>query len=180
MGPLVNPIDTWIVNTLFVGGPRTTPYGPMSGVWHGYIQAAGDNTGGTVVLEGRISNDRKYDYVHILEGVSMSHTGAFSGDNFTLDLNGGPRLNTDYAANQIPTFTVSGDFREGVNRASWPGSQGGGFPFPGLPLYTETKSNLPYSMAVANFAANSDNDVYRFALWGWILTYNQFYRGTPR
>lgn len=177
MSVLVTETDTWCVSTLFVGGPRVTPYGPMTGMWHGYIQAAGDNSGGTVMFVGAISNARKYDYVRMVEGVSLSHTEALSADNFTLDMNGGPRLNTDYAANQIPTYTISGDLREGVNRASWPGSQGGDFAFRGLPLYTETKSDLDYTMMTATFAQNSDNNVYRMAVWGWLLTYNQFYRG---
>jgi len=168
--------DVWIAYSLFTGLPRTTPYGPMSGMWHGYIEVVGDASGGTTLLGGLISNGKKRQYVHLVEGISVSHTGAVGADNFTLDLFGGPRLNTNKSANQIPTFTLSGDLREGVDRSSWPGTQGGDH-FRGMPLFTDTKGNLSYTMVQCQFNDNTNNETYRLAMWGWVLGTQEFYRG---
>jgi len=177
MSIAASSLDIWLTPELFVGGPRPTPYGPMDGTWFGAIRADGDASGGTLSISGLLSPRVKRDWVLILEAYSFHNTRFATGDAASWLFPTGA-FNPSGITFEAPQFKQFGDGGNGGASDSGIPLHTGGMPFRGLPLYTGNPSpTLNYTVFTASNEANGDGEIYRVALWGWIIRRSQFYHG---
>lgn len=169
--------DTWIQHLVFSGGRRTTPFGPVDGVFYGLVSGVGDASAGNLTLNGRLSAERKEDWVYIIGAHTVSvNTVAGVGDVFT-QLNSGPLIPTSSSV-QNPSFNRTDASRPATGNAIAMSDRftGGGNPFAGMPIFGDKRIPGVFLMAAAGFETNVNLAEYQMSLWGWIIRYNGFFR----
>lgn len=170
--------DGWIQHLEFVGGPRPTPYGPMDGVFYGLMAVDGDATGGNVTLNGRLSFDRKEDWVYIVGGSHTRANDLVGGDVFE-QVNTGPLIPTAAVATTVtnPTFEFGGvvlpitgnalKFTPVIQQSK----------AVGLPIFGDKRIAGIFLMYAAGFEVNTNLVTYTAQIWGWLIKYSTFFRG---
>jgi len=171
--------DGWIQHLPFQGGPRQTVEGPVDGIWYGLVSGDGDASGGNLTLNGRLSFERKEDWVYILKGFSASTNDVLNREMF-LQANTGPLIPTQSAV-QNPSFSFGGAIRGIDNNAIAIMTEAAGAspampPFPGLPIFGDKRIAGVFLMLAAGFAINTDTVSYQMSAWGWLVRYQGFFR----
>lgn len=172
--------DGWIQHLPFQGEQRPTVDGPVDGVFYGVVSGLGDNTGGNVSLNGRLSFDRKEDWVYIMRGMNVTLNSESDQEMF-MQLNTGPLIPTPTAV-QNPTFNWGGGLRGVANNSiSIQAASGDTGPFvvPGLPVFGDKRIPGIFLMAAAGFQTNVDGATYTMSLWGHLVRYQGFFRNRP-
>lgn len=167
--------DDWIQHLVFGGGPRPTPYGPMDGVFYGLMAVAGDATGGNVTINGRLSVERKEDWVYIVGGThTRVNSALISGDNFE-QINTGPAISTGVAVTN-PTFEYGGLNRNiGGNAVTFtPVDQHS--KVVGMPIFGDRSIPGVFLMYAVGWETNGDTALYSAQMWGWIIRRQSFFR----
>lgn len=179
MAVAVLATDTWIQHLPFVGGRRPSPYGDVDGVWYGVVSGDGDATGGNVTLNGRLSFDRKEDWVYILGAIDVSVNNAVITPYFT-QVNSGPLIPTASAV-QNPSFHKGGDSFAVLNNAVSLGqlATGGADNRAGIPIFGDKRIAGIFLMLAAGFGINTDGATYQMSSWGFLIEYSSFFRNRP-
>lgn len=178
MSILEQVTDTWLAHLPFTQ-VRQTPYGPADGLFFGNLAVDGDGTGGIVDLQGRISRDRKEDWVYLLKGRSSQVFADNNGEIATF-LGTGPVIVA--GATTSPSFTALDNMVNDATLAFSSGSSGN-FGSPGRPLeqFLFGDRNLAgdYGMITSRFSVNTTAALYQVSIWGFIFRYQSFFRGVP-
>lgn len=169
--------DSWIQHLVFTGPQRPTDFGPADGVWYGLLSVAGDASGGNVTLNGRLSEDRKEDWVYVPMASAIhrnSTTGATS--NYFEQLNTGPLIPTSTAVNN-PTFNYGGTGVGITGNAITVQNTTQTKDFYGMPIFGDKRIPGIFLMYAVGFETNTDTVLYTASIWGWLFRYNGFFRG---
>ena len=179
MAVAVVETDTWLQHLLFTGGPRPTPFGPVDGVFYGLMAGTGAAGGGNFSLSGRLSFDRKEDWVYIVGGThTRQGSEAASGDVFE-QVNTGPLIPTQVSGINNPTFEWGGVVQNitANNLTITPVS--GQTKVTGMPIFGDKHLAGVFLMYAAGWETNIDGATYSAQIWGWIIKYQSFFRNRP-
>lgn len=173
--------DTWISHLLFVGGRRQTNFGAVDGIWYGVGSVLGDNTGGNISISCRLSEERKEDWVYVVQDVDLTVNADFDGEAF-VQVNTGPLIPTATAVTN-PTFNQGGAMKGISNNAiaMFKLNSAGASPFQGMPVFGDKKIAGVFLMIAGAFGTNTDGATHTLSAWGWLINYNSFFRNVdPR
>ena len=170
--------DVWLSHLEFVGPPRETNYGPMDGLFYGTMAIDGDLTGGNVTLSGRLSFDRKEDWVYVVGGTHTRVNTALAGDVFE-QINTGPLIPTTALATTVtnPTFEYGGVSRAIDGNAVTIAPEGGRQKVNGMAIFGDKKIPGVFLMYASGWETNTNGATYVASIWGWIIKYPSFFRG---
>lgn len=179
MAVAITATDGWIQHLPFVGGQRPSPYGQVDGIWYGLIAGDGDAGGGNFTINGRLSEDRKEDWVYLLGNISSSLNTDSGQEGFT-QVNTGPLIPTEATTTTVrnPSFTVGGTF-QGISNGAITTSQnvnGGIDPRAGMPIFGDKRIPGIFLMLAALWQNNVDGTTYQMSAWGWLIKYESFFR----
>jgi len=152
-----------------------SPFGPVDGLYFAKGEAIGTATGGAVTINLVIARDRKTDWIHIIQGVSLlSSHGAASTASITVAT--GPAIRNQDGPNSVgnPTFRVAGPVLAAPITA-FPGA--GKQPWDGMFAYGDQQIAGDWLIMVAIDTLNNDSSNYTFSSWGYILQPTSFYQG---
>jgi len=167
--------DTWLSHLVFTGGRRETEFGPLDGMFYGVLSVAGDATGGNVTINGRLSFDRKEDWVYVIEGSVMGTNTETATSDWFEQVNTGPLLPTATAVAN-PTFTVGGPSNPmGASGLTTPASNILK-PYYGMPIFGDKRIQGVFLMYAAGFQTNVNLALYTASIWGKLYRYNSFFR----
>jgi len=173
--------DDWLAHLPFAS-PRPSQFGLVDGLFYGLLSVDGDASGGVVTLDGRISQERKTDWVHILGGFNLRTPQSAAIDGY-VEFRSGPRMASDGLGIDQPTFSVAGDEMQratitGDNMTAFPPRTAGGFSdFPGMPLYGDPQIQAVYDMVHCAMDVNTDTVIYTYSMWGFLVRPQTMFRG---
>lgn len=169
--------DGWIQHLPFQGGQRPSPYGQVDGTFQGLIAGDGDATGGNLTLSGRLSFDRKEDWVYIVGGTHTRVNALISGDVFE-QLNTGPLIPTSAVATTVTNATYEyGGLAAAITANALTMTQSQGLAkVTGMPIFGDKKIPGIFLMYAAGWESNTDGATYVANIWGWIIKYESFFR----
>ena len=174
-------VDNWISHLAFAS-PRPSQYGQMDGLFMGLLSVEGDVSGGTVSLDGDLSEERKGDWVHILGGWCLRSPADVAGQGGYVEFQTGPKIVGDGDGIDVPTFTAVDSTIQRSGAAADPMSalnRTGLETYVGLPLYADPHVAGSYQMIHGNYEINTDGDLYTLSIWGFLIRYQSFFRGVP-
>jgi len=170
--------DTWLSHLEFVGQRRQTDFGPIDGLFYGVVSTTGDASGGNVSLNGNVSEERKEDWVYIIQRASFSRTGV-SGAGFGgfMVAATGPVIPTPTAV-QNASFHIGGDLFGVTNNdvSTLALSQGPEAIFKDLPIFGDKRIAGPLQMLACGLEENINGAVYQMSVYGWLIRYAGFFR----
>lgn len=171
--------DTWVQHLPFEGGPRDSEFGPIDGVWFGLVSGDGDATAGNLTLNGRLSFERKEDWIYVLGGLSVSINTVQSMAVFT-QVNTGPLIPSASAVVN-PSFSIGGNMDNVTGNAITTGNvtAGGNDPRRGMPIFGDKRIAGIFLMLAAGFETNIDGATYQMSSWGSLIRYQSFFRNRP-
>lgn len=169
--------DGWIQHLPFQGGPRPSPYGQVDGTFQGVIAGDGDASGGNITLSGRLSFERKEDWVYILGGTHTRANAIVTGDVFE-QVNTGPLIPTDAVAVAInnATYEWGGATLPIANNAISLSPSTGLAKATGMPIFGDKRIPGIFLMYAAGWETNTNGVTFSAQLWGWIIKYESFFR----
>ena len=183
MSVSVDETDVWLQHLAFAA-PRPSEFGPVDGLFYGLLAVNGDGSAGQVAMEGRVSQERKTDWIHILGGYNLRSPQGTTNMDAYVEFRAGPRIPQQVALGiDQPTFSVgsvamSPAIVTGDNMLSFPPAvSGGAVPFLGLPLYGDPAIKSTYDMVHCALQVNTDLTLYTFSLWGFLVRPQSFFRG---
>ncbi len=179
MAVAVLETDGWIQHLPYSGGSRPSAFGPVDGIWYGVVSGTGDNTGGNFTMSGRLSFDRKEDWVYILGAISTTISANSLQDVFT-QVNTGPLIPTQSTVTN-PSFS-KGDESFSVANNNLTVSdhlKGGADPRAGMPIFGDKKIPGIFLMLASGWEVNIDAAVYQMSSWGFLIRYQSFFRNRP-
>jgi len=167
--------DDWIRHLVFEGR-RETVYGPVDGIWYGVLSGDGDATGGNFTLNGRLSYNRKEDWVYILGGVTLSRNDETESRAYII-VNTGPQVSTGSAVNN-PSFPKGGVMKaiSGNNISVLDLADGGADSRSGMPIFGDKSIAGLFLMIAAGIESNTNLVTYQLSSWGWLVRYQGFFR----
>lgn len=175
--------DSWIQHLPFVGGRRSSPFGEVDGVWYGLVAGDGDASGGNISLNGRLSFDRKEDWVYILGALETTTNQSLGGDDTLTQVNTGPLIPTAAVATTVqnPSFMITGDAGPGAAGivTSAHRANGGSDYRAGMPIFGDKRLDGIFLMLAAAWATNTDGATYQMSSWGFLIEYQSFFRNRP-
>ncbi len=183
MSVAVDLSDSWI-NHLAFAQPRPSAYGLIDGVWSGILAVVGDATGGVTGFDGRLSRERQTDWIYVLGGYCLRRP-VNNGADVYIEFRSGPRVPQQVALGiDVPTYSVAGPMvvvaPTGDPMATFPaGVPGGDTPYLGMYLYGDPSLASTYDMVHAVMNDNVDTALNTLSLWGFMIRYQTFFRGTP-
>jgi len=171
-------IDTWIEHLSFAA-PRPTEMGDVDGYFYGLLAVVGDASAGSVTQLGSISSARKTDWVYVVKAVSAEADDDLAG-GARISINTGPRISTGLAPS-FPRFSVSGDIDQvaGINLSTTGQFRGGTPMYAGMLAYGDPTVAGSFALLENQWETNTLNVVYQVSIWGWLVSYNNFFRGSP-
>jgi len=167
--------DDWIQHLPFIGGQRPSPYGMVDGVFYGTLATTGDASGGNVTVNGRLSEEKKEDWVYIIGGTHARINGLIGGDVFE-QVNTGPLTPTDVLSITNPTFEWGGVNVQITGNAVAFTPVVGQSKVLGLPVFGDKRIPGIFLMYAAGWETNSNTSLYSAQIWGWIIRYQSFFR----
>ena len=174
--------DGWIQHLPFVGGPRPTEFGPVDGIWYGLVAGDGDASAGNVSLNGRLSFDRKEDWIYIFGGMTTTKN-AVAGEAVFTQINTGPLIPTGAVATTVnnPSFSIGGNADPVTGHALTTGdiTSGGNDRRRGMPIFGDKRIPGIFLMLAAGWETNTDGATYQMSSWGFLIKYNSFFRDVP-
>ncbi len=176
MSVVISRTDNWLQHLVFTG-PRPTIYGNVDGIFYGVVSGDGDASGGILNLSGLLSVDRKEDWVYVLQSCNAQKNSSVAQD-VGVRINSGPLIPTDSAV-QNPSFGKVGASDGVVNHAvsMQHGVAGGRDDWQGLVVFGDKKIPGAFTFMATEWTTNEDGIAFTTSLWGWLIRYNNFFRG---
>ncbi len=169
-------IDTWIQHLPFATR-RDSIYGGVDGIFYGHVAVLGDASAGAVHLHGLLSAARKTDWVYILGGTGGAINSGTDVMDALINISSGPAI-PSVAGNQFFSPTVA---QAPLIAATGLGlstllSPSGGPPFAGTPVFGDPHIAGDFNIFSVDFQTNVNGATYRSDIWGFLVTYQSFFR----